>query len=101
LAIAKKLGVDVFLDSPCETFSSGMMKKLSLVLVFLGTPRLILLDEPFITLDEQARYSLYELIQQSFQSPDTVILISSHQDIDTTMLPIKATYRIHHQILEP
>src|ERR1700744_3718215 len=35
-----------YIDRPIGTYSSGMLKKLSLVLAFLGKPKLILLDEP-------------------------------------------------------
>src|SRR5690348_15710194 len=49
--IIRKFGIDLYYEKPCETYSSGMLKKLSLALAFLGTPKLIILDEPLITLD--------------------------------------------------
>ena len=38
-------------NRPLGTYSSGMLKKLSLVLAFTGNPSLILLDEPLVTID--------------------------------------------------
>ena len=35
-----------FLSMPIGSYSSGMIKKLSLLLAFIGKPSLILLDEP-------------------------------------------------------
>jgi ABC-2 type transport system ATP-binding protein len=63
------------------TYSSGMLKKLSLICAFLGSPELILLDEPLITLDTQAVNTMLHLIQQYFQKGISFI-ITSHQDVD-------------------
>jgi ABC-2 type transport system ATP-binding protein len=60
------------------SYSSGMAKKLSLILAFIGRPKLILLDEPFITLDQQAIIDLQRLIKEYVDSGIS-FLISSHQ----------------------
>ncbi|MFT7056625.1 MAG: ABC-2 type transport system ATP-binding protein, partial [Roseivirga sp.] len=44
--LTKQLSVKAYADQPCGTYSSGMTKKLSIVLAFLGQPELIILDEP-------------------------------------------------------
>ncbi len=79
--VTRHFGVDHFYEKACGTYSSGMLKKLSLTLAFLGKPRLIILDEPLITLDEQTRLKLVELIRQ-FHSAGVTFLISSHQLIE-------------------
>ncbi len=66
---------------PTGTYSSGMLKKLSLTCAFLGTPDLILLDEPLITLDAQAITTTLLLIEEHFQKGVSFI-ITSHQDVD-------------------
>ena len=58
----QQLGVNQYFMKPCGTYSSGMLKKLSLVLAFLGDPKLIILDEPLVTLDESSRAILMRLI---------------------------------------
>jgi ABC-2 type transport system ATP-binding protein len=83
-AITNHFGVDTFFDKACETFSSGMLKKLSLTLAFLGNPRLIILDEPLITLDDQTRTKLVSLISE-FHSRGISFLISSHQLIESNL----------------
>jgi len=97
----KAFGVDGFFDKPCETFSSGMMKKLSLVMAFFGDPQLIILDEPLITLDEQARNILFNLIRTKIKSGNTTFLISSHQSIGTSDLEIIQTLKIQNKKLIP
>src|SRR5436305_11227025 len=51
-----------FLKSPIGTYSSGMVKKLSLLLAFIGKPSLLLLDEPLSMLDEGSVNILPDLI---------------------------------------
>jgi ABC-2 type transport system ATP-binding protein len=97
----KIFGVDGFFDKPCETFSSGMMKKLSLVMAFFGDPQLIILDEPLITLDEQARNILFDLIRTKVKSGNTTFLISSHQSISPSDLEIIQTLKIENKKLIP
>lgn len=90
--VAKHFGVDAFYEKPCETFSSGMLKKLSLSLAFLGNPRLIILDEPLITLDEQTRGKLVELVKE-YASQGVMFLISSHQLIENNLI-VTGTFEI-------
>ena len=82
-----RFGVDAYFEKPCETYSSGMLKKLSLTLAFLGNPNVIILDEPIITLDEGSRKILYQAITELHQKGIS-FLISSHQPLeDSTLLP--------------
>jgi ABC-2 type transport system ATP-binding protein len=73
--------MQTYIHQPIGTYSSGMLKKLSLVLAFLGTPQLILLDEPAITLDVQALDVLNRWITEQHARQGTTFLISSHQPL--------------------
>ena len=81
-------GMQAFLPTRIGAWSSGMIKKLSLLLAFIGSPRLILLDEPMITLDQAGIPLLYELIRESHRQQGTSFLISSHQPIEAGFLPV-------------
>jgi len=76
-----------YINDPVGTYSSGMLKKLSIVLAFLGSPQIILLDEPLITLDATSIQILYRWIVTQHDGQNTNFLISSHQplDIDSTI----------------
>jgi ABC-2 type transport system ATP-binding protein len=87
----KWLGVDHFFHKPTETYSSGMMKKLALAMAFLGEPKVIILDEPLITLDEQTRTVLFQLIREQLAA-GVAFLISSHQTITHGELAVERTY---------
>ncbi|MBE9463589.1 ATP-binding cassette domain-containing protein [Dyadobacter subterraneus] len=71
-----------YVSDPVGTFSSGMLKKLSLLLAFIGNPKLILLDEPLITMDSQALQTLYGWIDEYYSKKGTSFLLSSHQALD-------------------
>ena len=74
-------GIKSWLSSRAETWSSGMTKKLSITLAFIGQPSLILLDEPLITLDQDSTERLIELIVEYQHLYNTSFFFSSHQTI--------------------
>jgi ABC-2 type transport system ATP-binding protein len=76
--LLKRFGVDKFCDYPVGTYSSGMLKKIALLLAFLGSPSLIILDEPFTTIDAASQEILTDLILELTQS-GTSFLLTSHQ----------------------
>jgi ABC-2 type transport system ATP-binding protein len=71
-----------YVDRPIGTYSSGMLKKLSLVLAFLGKPKLILLDEPLITIDTESLKILYNWINMQHKENGVSFMLSSHQPLD-------------------
>jgi ABC-2 type transport system ATP-binding protein len=88
-------GVGAWLDTPMAAWSSGMTKKLSLLLAFLGKPALILLDEPLTTLDEPGRIILDEFIIGCQRDLGASFLISSHQHVGSSMLSATRLLTIH------
>ncbi|EPR65532.1 ATP-binding cassette domain-containing protein [Cyclobacterium qasimii] len=95
-------GVTDFMATPVATYSSGMLKKASLLLAFLGNPKLIILDEPFTTIDRASQENLIDLIK--FQmSVGVNFLISSHQTEFINRVPFDSVHtisngRIHEQL---
>ncbi len=77
-----------FLSQPIGNYSSGMIKKLSLLLAFIGKPALILLDEPLATLDEESIQILPDLISAYHKEFKTSFIFSSHQPFRTYSLNV-------------
>lgn len=77
-----------FLSLPIGNYSSGMVKKLSLLLAFIGKPSLILLDEPLATLDEDSIQILPDLINAYHKELKTCFIFSSHQHFKSYSLSI-------------
>jgi len=96
--IINAFGMKSYLPNKIDTYSSGMLKKLSLLLAFTGNPKLILLDEPFITLDTKAVLKLEQLITESFANGIS-ILVSSHQPLELDMA--YSTLAINQKTIQP
>jgi ABC-2 type transport system ATP-binding protein len=77
-----------YIDLPLGTYSSGMLKKLSLVLAFIGNPELILLDEPLITIDVESLATLYSWITKKYERDNTSFILASHQSLYDAGLPV-------------
>jgi heme ABC exporter ATP-binding subunit CcmA len=74
----QRVGLERVWDLPVRQFSRGMRQRLALARTFLNTPRILLLDEPFTSLDDRAISVLSELLVEARQRRATIIL-STHQ----------------------
>jgi len=64
-------------DKPAGTFSTGMLKRLAIAWAVVGSPDLLLLDEPFEGLDPASRVHLRTIVRAEAEQGRT-ILLSSH-----------------------
>lgn len=83
--LLKQLHVFDAYNKPIGTYSSGMIKKVSLVLAFIGQPKIILLDEPLITIDANAVTTICSIINDSYKKGVSFI-ITSHQAVQSEQL---------------
>lgn len=90
------LAIADFIKHPVGTYSSGMLKKLSLLMSFIGDMKLILLDEPLITIDDEFMPKLLSLITQRCEAGASFI-ISSHQQLPNTHFECKGVLKIENQ----
>ncbi|QRR03859.1 ABC transporter ATP-binding protein [Dyadobacter sandarakinus] len=93
------LGIN-YLQHPFGSCSSGMVKKVSLALSFLGRPSVIILDEPLITIDQEARAALFTLIR-AYHEQGTTFLLSSHQSFRDEGLALTGSYSLANKNLVP
>jgi ABC-2 type transport system ATP-binding protein len=78
----ESMNMESYINNPLGTYSSGMVKKLSLVVAFLGHPKIILLDEPLITIDTDSLKILYSWITEKHQNENVSMFLSSHQPLE-------------------
>jgi len=74
LKAAQLFEADAFWNRPIREYSSGMKRKIALAHAFMGEPDLFILDEPTVTLDQNARTKLRDLIQESLRNKKTFIV---------------------------
>ena len=88
-----------FMNNPTGSYSSGMLKKTSLILAFLGNPKLIILDEPLVTIDAISIQTTCNMVQDFYLNQGVNFLISSHQNFEFTALTTHDTYQVANQTI--
>lgn len=61
-------------DSPVETLSGGMQRRVNIAVALVHHPKLLILDEPTTGLDIEARYEIWQLILNLKQKGMTILL---------------------------
>lgn len=76
--LLKQVGLEKRADSLVNTFSRGMQQRLSIARALLHNPHVLLFDEPYTGLDQDAGYVLDKLLTDAHQAGHT-ILMATHQ----------------------
>jgi ABC-2 type transport system ATP-binding protein len=64
--------------------SKGNQKKVGVVAALIGSPEVVILDEPFANLDPSTQFRLRKIIEKLSSDTETTFLISSHDLIHVT-----------------
>jgi ABC-2 type transport system ATP-binding protein len=75
---ATLFGIEQDLANPIRSYSHGMKQKLALISALIHSPKLIILDEPFVGLDPKASHDLKNLMLTLCQEEGVSIFFSSH-----------------------
>jgi molybdate transport system ATP-binding protein len=74
------------------TLSQGQRSIVLLARVLIGTPKLLLLDEPFVGMDAQTRLRVTAVLELIFQAnPECAVLCTSHYSDDFSKFKQKVT----------
>lgn len=71
------LELDKELNNPISTYSHGMRQKLVIISAFVHSPKLLVLDEPFVGLDPKASFVVKEAMK-NFVKNGGAIFFSTH-----------------------
>ncbi|MBN1197166.1 MAG: ABC transporter ATP-binding protein, partial [Candidatus Aminicenantes bacterium] len=63
---------------PVKNFSGGMKRRLNLAIGMIHQPRLLLLDEPTVGIDVQAKVRILDIIRRAADN-DTTVVFTTHQ----------------------
>jgi ABC-2 type transport system ATP-binding protein len=97
--IIELFGMGDYMEQPVKTYSSGMLKKASLALAFLGSVKVICLDEPFTTIDHESLHTFTKLINDYNEYHGVTFLISSHVEDPDIQLKYTESYKIARQTI--
>lgn len=65
-------------DEPIANFSTGMKRRLNIACGILHQPAFVLLDEPTVGVDPQARECIWQMLR-TLQQDGTTLLLTTHQ----------------------
>ena len=78
LALAEALNFARWLDRDVQDYSLGTRQKLGILLGLVGTPPLIVLDEPMNGLDPQSAYALKQHLVRLTREHGCAVLLATH-----------------------
>jgi heme exporter protein A len=87
-AALESVGLRGFEDVPCHTLSAGQRRRVALARLYLDSPTLWILDEPFTALDKQGVAQLEEHLAVHCEQGGMVVLTTHH-----TLSRMPASYR--------
>jgi NitT/TauT family transport system ATP-binding protein len=79
--ILQQVGLGDFLKHYPNQLSGGMQQRVSLARVLVNRPRVLLMDEPFCSLDAQTRLEMQEMLLDLWQEFHMTVVFVSH-DVD-------------------
>jgi len=75
-----RVGIGAFADFKIRYFSEGMKKRLSIAKAMLIRPKVILMDEPYSSLDERGMKIMNQYIRESTEQGAAVLMTSHNRD---------------------
>lgn len=74
---AKRFGIADALKSLISSYSHGMKQKVAIIGALIHSPKLLVMDEPFVGLDPQAAFTLKEIMHEMCEN-GSAVFFSTH-----------------------
>lgn len=76
--LIKEMELEKYMQSFPSQLSGGMQRRVAIARAFVNKPKILLLDEPFISLDQNVANLLREILLRSWQNQKTTIIFVTH-----------------------
>ena len=84
--LLERVGLTEAANAYPEMISLGMQRRAALARAFVLEPELLLMDEPFVSLDDPTAHSLRELLVELWSRKPTTVLFVTHDRAEGVML---------------
>lgn len=85
-AMLERVGLTEAANAYPEHLSLGMQRRAALARGFILEPDILLMDEPFVSLDDPTAQSLRELLSELWNSHPTTVMFVTHDRAEAIML---------------
>ncbi|WP_297811409.1 ATP-binding cassette domain-containing protein [uncultured Finegoldia sp.] len=85
-SLIKKLEIEYLLENYPNTLSGGEKQKVSIVRALANKPKLLLMDEPFSSIDEKFKNKFYEELIEIKEFLDIPIIMVTHNRAEAEIL---------------
>lgn len=96
LELAKKLNIDNLLNKIPHYLSGGQKKKIAIAGAIVAKPRILILDEPFESMDSKTKMEILTLLNKLNKEYGMTIVITTH-NIDLVSKIADTVYLIYNQ----
>ena len=97
--ILERVGLADRAKEPVARYSGGMKRRLNLAIGLVHKPKVVLLDEPTVGIDPQARNNILEVIREIARAGTTVLFTTHHLEEAETLCE-RIAIMDHGKILE-
>ncbi len=94
-----RVGIGAFADLKARYFSMGMKKRLSIAKAILICPKVLLLDEPYASLDEEGMNMMNHYIREVTQQ-GTAVMLTTHNRMKSTEIAHRAGVLLRGELKE-
>jgi len=74
--VSEMFNMGAFLNRRIDSYSSGMLKRLSIAQAFIGEPRVVFLDEPLANIDFESAGQIISILAEKKEGGTSFIVIS-------------------------
>ena len=92
--ILSSFGLSGFVNSYPNAISGGMRRRVSIARAFINNPEVLLMDEPFVSLDQPAAEEMYKILIEYWKKKPTTVILITHSVKEALLLSDRILFMI-------